>query len=96
MVHYLKHYYWVKKYFGVAYVDSIYSIDALFMESNAFEKSTNNDFASRFFVHTPSIIRQIVRIHNVLNQFLWKPFWFLKIIFQLQVGYEWEAGRYKS
>ena len=41
---------------------SICSIIPLCMESKALEKSTNNIVASRFFTHTPSRIRRLVKI----------------------------------
>ena len=41
-------------------------------------KSTNSIVASRFFAHTPLRIVRIVNICEVVNLFLWKPFWFLQ------------------
>ena len=53
------------------------SIFPLWMESKALVKSTNNMVASRFFFAcTPSRIRQIVKIGDVMDLFLRKPFWF--------------------
>ena len=46
------------------------------MESKALVKSTNNIVASRFFAHTLSRIRRIVKICEVVDLFLRKPFWF--------------------
>ena len=43
------------------------------MESNALEKSTNKSVALSFFAQT-SKIWQIVRIYDVVDQFLQKPF----------------------
>ena len=40
------------------------------------EKSTNNIVVSKFFARTPSSIRWIVKIWDVVDQFLRKPFWF--------------------
>ena len=42
----------------------------------ALEKSTNNMVACRFFARTPSRILQIVKICDVVDLFLRKPFWF--------------------
>ena len=42
----------------------------LFMESNNLEKTTNKSGASRFYA------RRIVRIYDVVERFLRKPFWF--------------------
>ena len=39
-------------------------------------KSINNMFACRFFERTPSRNRQIVKICEVMDLFLRKPFWF--------------------
>ena len=46
------------------------------MESKALVKSTNNMVACRFFVRTPSKILRIVKICDVVDLFLRKPFWF--------------------
>ena len=46
------------------------------MESNALEKSTNVSVDSRFFARIISMIRRIVRIFDVVDRFLRKPFWF--------------------
>ena len=46
------------------------------MESKALVKLTNNMVACRFFACTPSRILQIVKICDVMDLFLWKPFWF--------------------
>ena len=43
---------------GTFYESSICSICPLRMETNALEKSTNKSIATRFFVPTPSMIRQ--------------------------------------
>ena len=37
----------------------------------------NNCVASRFFASIPSMIRQIVKINDVVDRFLWKPYWFI-------------------
>ena len=42
------------------------------MESNTLQKSTNNSVSSRFFDRIPSMIRRIVRIYEVGNQFTQK------------------------
>ena len=62
--------------FGIPYVSRICSIFPLCMESKAFVKSTNNIVACRFFACMPSRILQIVNICEVIDLFLWKPFWF--------------------
>ena len=46
------------------------------MESKAFVMSTNNIVACRFFACTPSRILRIVKICEVVDLFLRKPFWF--------------------
>ena len=46
------------------------------MESNALEKLTNDIVVSRFFIHTPSRIQWVVKICEVVDLFLRKPFWF--------------------
>ena len=45
-----------------------------------FENSTNNSVASRFFARSP-MTRWIVRIWEVVDRFLGKPFWFFQRIF---------------
>ena len=45
-----------------------------FIESRAMEKSPNYCVVSRFFAPTPSIIQWIVRICDVVDRFLRKPF----------------------
>ena len=52
------------------------------MESKALEKSTNDIVASRFFACTPSRIRRIVKICDVVGRFLWKLFWFFLLYLQ--------------
>ena len=49
---------------------SICSIISLCMESKALEKSTNNIVVSRFFAHTLSRMRRIVKICDVVDRFL--------------------------
>ena len=51
------------------------------MESKALEKSTNNIVASRFFTGTSSRIRRSVKMFDVVDRFLRKPFWFFLSIF---------------
>ena len=46
------------------------------MESKAFVKSTNDIVACNFFARTPSRILRIVYICEVLDLFIWNPFWF--------------------
>ena len=52
----------------------ICSIFPLCMESNALAKSSNIIIASRIFARTPSRIRYIVNIFDVVNLFLRIPF----------------------
>ena len=73
---------------GRPYASRIYSIFALCMELNTLEKSTNNNVASRFIAHTTLMIRQIVRICEVVDWFLQKPFWFFIRIFLTLVWYD--------
>ena len=44
------------------------------MESHALEKTTNYSVVLSFFAWSPLIIWQIVRIYDVVDWFLWKPF----------------------
>ena len=53
------------------------------MESKALEKSTNDIVAFRFFAHTPSRIQRIVKICDIVDRFLRKPFWFFLSIFSI-------------
>ena len=46
------------------------------MESKALVKSTNSMVACRFFARTPSRFLWIVKICDVVDLFLWEPFWF--------------------
>ena len=48
------------------------------MKSKALVKSTNIIVTCRFFAHTPSRILWIVNICEVVDLFLWKPFWFFQ------------------
>ena len=83
---------WANFYFCV-FIEHYYGCNSFFeeylfhlpqgMESNALEKTTNTSVASRFFAQTPSKIRQIFRIYDVVDQFLWKPFWFFLRIFSV-------------
>ena len=57
------------------------SIFPLFMESKVLEKYTTNIVASRFFARTPSRISRIVKICDLVDRFLRKPFWFFRSIF---------------
>ena len=54
------------------------------MESVAQQKSTNNSMAARLINGTPSTIRWIVRIYDVVDQFLRKQFWFFQIFFSIK------------
>ena len=60
----------------------ICSIFPLCMESNAWEKLTNNIVATRFLACTPKIW-WIVKICDVVDQFHQKLFWFLQNIFTI-------------
>ena len=68
---------------GRPWASSICSIFPLYMESKALEKLKNNIIASRFFARSPSRIRRIVKICNVKDPFLRKPFWFFQSIFSI-------------
>ena len=74
---------------GEPSASSICSIFSLCMES------TNNNVASKFFARTPSRIRRIVKICEVVDLFLRKPFWFFLSIFSIlgfyAVGYIFAA-----
>ena len=59
---------------GRLLASSICSIFSVCMESKALRKSTNNIVASRSFGRTPSRIRRIVKICDVVDCFLRKPF----------------------
>ena len=61
------------------------------MESKTLVKSTNNIVTSRFFARTPSRIRRIVKICDVVDLFLRKPFWFFLSIFSI-----WGSMRLRS
>ena len=62
---------------------NICSIFPRCMESKALAKSKNKIVASRFFARTPSRIRRIVKICDVMDLFLQKPFWFFLSIFSI-------------
>ena len=66
---------------GRPYISNICFIFPLCMDLNTLEKSTNNSVALRFFPQTTSMIQLIVRICEVVEQFLQKPFWFFIRIF---------------
>ena len=70
-------------FFDKPYAIRICSISPLCIESMAWEKSTNNIVASRFFARTPSRIQRIVKFCGVLHRFLRKPFWFFHSIFSI-------------
>ena len=53
------------------------------MESKALVKSTNDIVATRFFTRIPSKIRRIFKIWDVVDLFLWKPFWFFQSMFSI-------------
>ena len=58
------------------YASRICSIFPLWMESKAMVKLTNSNVTCRFFARTPSRILRMVNICEVVDLFLWKPFWF--------------------
>ena len=62
---------------------SIGSIFPLCMEPKALVKSSNDIVASRFFACVPSRIRRRVKICDVVDRFLRKPFWFFLSIFSI-------------
>ena len=43
-------------------------------ETNTIEKSSNNRVAWRFFALTPSMIRRIIKMSYLVDQFSRKPF----------------------
>ena len=51
------------------------------MESKVLEMLTSNTVASRNFARTPSRIRRIVKIGDIVDRFLRKLFWFFLSIF---------------
>ena len=59
---------------GRPYAGSIFSIFPLCMGSKALEMSTNKIVVSSYFSHAPSRIRRIVKICDVEDRFLRKPF----------------------
>ena len=61
----------------------IFSIFPRLMETKALGKSTDNVVASRFFARTPSRIRQIVKLCDVVDRFFRKPFWLFLSIFSI-------------
>ena len=77
---------------GRSFASSNCSIFTLYMESNTWEKSTNNKVASRFFAHTSSVIWWIVWICQVMDLFLQKLFWFFLRIFSIS-GLIWLRSR---
>ena len=58
------------------YASRICYIFPLWMESKTLVKSTNSIVSCRCFSRTPSRILRIVNICEVVDVFLWKPFWF--------------------
>ena len=81
-IDFVKHYYSNKFLWG-DHMLVVFSSSFLCMKSNALKKSTNNRFASRFFAHAPSIIRQIFRIYNVVDRFLRNPLRFFWRVFPI-------------
>ena len=68
---------------GRSYSSSIYFIFSFCMESNTLEKSTNCSIALRLFSYTPSMIRQIVCIFDVVVLSLLKAFGFFLGMFSI-------------
>ena len=75
------------------YARSISFIFSLCIESNALLKSTYNSVASKFFACIPLTTWPIVRICEVVHQFLQKLFWLFLDLYQYHVGYDWYAGK---
>ena len=71
---------------GRPQASNICSIFPLCMELKALAKSTNNIVAPRFFARTTSRIRRIVKICDVVDLFLRKPFWFFLSMFSMMVS----------
>ena len=59
---------WLRQFFKEV-VGEKYLLHLLFL-SKALEKSTNNSVTSRFLARTPSRIRRIVKIYDVMDRFL--------------------------
>ena len=53
------------------------------MESKTLVKSTNNIVTSKFFARTPSRIRRMVKICDLMGLFLRKPFWLSLSMFSI-------------
>ena len=71
---------------GWPFANSIFCIFSRRMESNVLEKTSDNSIASKFFARTPMMIRRIDRFCVVVDQFLWKLFWFFERIFSISAG----------
>ena len=63
--------------YGVPFI--VNTVRSMRIESNTLGKSTNR----RFFARTPSMIRQIVRISDIVERFLCMSFLFLLRIFSI-------------
>ena len=74
---------WLWQFLCVGHRQVIFAPSFLCMESKALAKSTTNIVACRFFAHTPSRIQRIVKICDIMDLFLWKPFWFFLNIFSV-------------
>ena len=72
----------VTVFLGRPLASSICSIFPLCSESKNLEKSRNNTDISRFFARTPRI-RRIVKISDIVDRLLRKPFWFFQSIFSI-------------
>ena len=62
------------------------------MELKSLVKSTNIIVAFKFFVCIPSRIQRIVKICDVVDLFLQKPFWFFQSMFSI-LGSMWLRSR---
>ena len=80
---------------GRPYASSIYSFFSPCMESNLLENSLKSSAALRLSACTPLMIQQIVRICEVMEWFLCKPFWFFLDFSRFWVRYDWEIGHYQ-
>ena len=69
------------------------------MESNVSIMSTNNIVATRFSAYTPSRIRLMVKICDIVDLFLWKLFWFFlsmpSILGSIRLPYFQDTNLYK-
>ena len=74
---------WLRRFLWVGRRRIVFASTSLCVWIKAMAKSTNNIVASRFFAYTTSRIRRIVKICDVVDLFLRKPFWFFLSIFSI-------------